>query len=139
LLLPAAVVLARIGLMWRQIPMALRRLLPLGVLLVGGAFFKGWIEERRCYLELLPILGLIFCQWAAAELGLEHLFAPKRERAKAAAAVSVTSHRVAVRLPSGGADQDARKEDEHAADHHLEDCRGPRRLHEPVSNPGDHR
>jgi hypothetical protein len=137
LLLPAAVVLTRIGLMWRQIPLVLRRLLPLGVLLVGAAFCKGWIEERRCYLEMLPIIGLIFCQWAAVELGLEHLFVPRRDPPKSAA-VSVIYQRVAV-LPSGGADQDAGEKDEHAADHHLEDCRGPRRLHEPVSNPGDHR
>ncbi len=41
----------------------------MGALLVGAAFFKGWIEERRQYLELLPLMVVVGFRWAADTFG----------------------------------------------------------------------
>ncbi len=71
---PAAVVLARIVLLRRILPRHVLVLLAgMTAALVGAGFFKGWIEERRQYLELLPLAVLIGVRWAAAELGLDWL------------------------------------------------------------------
>ena len=72
-----AVVCLRIWQIRRQVPLDLRLLLIMGVLMVGAAFFQAWIEERRQYLEVYPIVGLIVLQWASVELGLTHLFRPR--------------------------------------------------------------
>lgn len=72
-----AVIAIRIYEIRREVPGDLRWLLIMGVVILGAAFFKGWIEERRQYLEVYPIVGLIILQWAAMELGVTHLFRPK--------------------------------------------------------------
>jgi len=60
----------------REYPLALKRLSLLAVPLVGAAFFKGWIEEMRQYLELLPIAGLMVLQWILHEAGFGWAFQP---------------------------------------------------------------
>ena len=42
---------------WTAFPVALCRLAVLAIALPLLAFFKGWIEEKRQYLEMLPVLG----------------------------------------------------------------------------------
>jgi hypothetical protein len=71
------VICIRIYLIRREVPRDLFWLLLMGVVILGAAFFKGWIEERRQYLEVYPIVGLILMQWASLELGVSHLFRPK--------------------------------------------------------------
>jgi hypothetical protein len=65
--------MVRLVALWRHYPPELRRLCLLAVPLLGLAFFKGWIEEMRQYLELMPIVGLIVIQWTLHEAGLGHL------------------------------------------------------------------
>lgn len=65
--------LARMIAMRQQFPRALARLSWLLLPLVGIAFFKGWIEEMRQYLEMLPVVGLLLVQWCLHEAGLGHL------------------------------------------------------------------
>lgn len=55
--------------MRRQWPRDLRRLSLIVPLLVLPAFFKGWIEERRQYLEFLVVAGPIVLQWLDGLLG----------------------------------------------------------------------
>jgi hypothetical protein len=62
---------------WPQLHPTLRRLSLLIVMLAGLALFKGWIEERRQYLEVLPLAGLLLAQWIACELGVGHLLTPR--------------------------------------------------------------
>jgi hypothetical protein len=62
--------------MMGRVPVELGRLMLLVPLLVGAAFFKGWIEEFRQYGELLPIVGLAVAQWLSEEMSLAHLFVP---------------------------------------------------------------
>lgn len=50
-------------------PADLRRLLWLLPILVVPAFFKGWIEERRQYLELYSVAGPLVLQWLASVTG----------------------------------------------------------------------
>jgi hypothetical protein len=69
--------LVRFASAWRSYPLALRKLCLLVVPLVGMAFFKGWIEELRQYLELLPIFGLLVFQWLVREIGAERLLRPR--------------------------------------------------------------
>ncbi len=69
-LLIAAVRVVRL---WHAFPVRLRRLAYLAVVPLGAAAFKGWIEERRQYMELLPILGPLAVQWVFLELGLDRL------------------------------------------------------------------
>lgn len=54
---------------WPVYPRILRRLWPLLAIEIGACFFKGWLEERRAYLEILPIAGLLVTQWILEELG----------------------------------------------------------------------
>jgi hypothetical protein len=54
---------------WREYPLALRKLCLLLGPVLAVAFFKGWIEELRQYLEFLPIVGLIVFQWIVQEAG----------------------------------------------------------------------
>jgi hypothetical protein len=76
--LPVAVVSAvRIAGHWSAFPITLRRLVVLAPVLVALAFFKGWIEEKRQYLEMIPILGPLLVQWVAIELGMGHLLRAK--------------------------------------------------------------
>jgi hypothetical protein len=71
---PAAVIAVRIWLLRRAMPRHVLVLLAgMAGVLVGAGFFKGWVEERRQYFELLPLVGLVACRWAAAELGLDRL------------------------------------------------------------------
>jgi hypothetical protein len=72
-----AVGLLRLLSAWPSYPPALRRLSLLAVPLVGLAFFKGWIEEMRQYLELLPIVGLIVFQWLLREAGAGGILRPR--------------------------------------------------------------
>jgi hypothetical protein len=67
------VLLVRLKAMWSRSPLSLRRLLVLGVMQVSLAVFKGWIEEKRQYLEMLPIVGPLVIQWVLVELGLGSL------------------------------------------------------------------
>jgi hypothetical protein len=69
-IVPGLIVLTRIVHMRRQMPRHLLLLLAaMAGVMVGAAFFKGWIEERRQYLELLPLAVLVGCRWAVVELG----------------------------------------------------------------------
>ena len=61
---------ARIAHVRSEFPLRLRRLVVLAIVPLGIALFKGWIDEKRQYLELLPILGPLSLQWLAIELGL---------------------------------------------------------------------
>jgi hypothetical protein len=72
------VVIIRMARMWKDIPPDLRRLLFLVPVLLTVAFFKGWIEERRAYYEIYPIVGLVAFQWATLELGVGRFFRAKR-------------------------------------------------------------
>jgi hypothetical protein len=72
-----AVAVARMVRMRPMIPQDLRRLVLLVPVMVGLAFFKGWVEERRAYYEVYPLLGLIVIQWATLELGWERYLVPK--------------------------------------------------------------
>jgi hypothetical protein len=72
-----AVAVARMVRMRPMIPQDLRRLVLLVPVMVGLAFFKGWVEERRAYYEVYPLLGLIVIQWAALELGWERYLVHK--------------------------------------------------------------
>lgn len=72
------VAILRMICLWPRFPWQLRRLFVLIPLLLAVAFFKGWIEERRQYLEVcLPILGLMVMQWLTMEFGLTRFFRPK--------------------------------------------------------------
>lgn len=73
-----AVVLVRIFRMREELPADLRWLLLLVPIMIGLAFFKGWIEERRQYYEVYPIVGLVLIQWASVELGFERLLIPRK-------------------------------------------------------------
>jgi len=64
--------------LWPAIPLSLRKLMVLCPILLGIAFFKGWLEELRQYTELLAILGPVAVQWACVELGFGHLFSAKK-------------------------------------------------------------
>jgi hypothetical protein len=68
-----AVGLARLLALWRRYPADLRRLCLLAVPLVVLACFKGWVEEMRQYLEVLPVVGLIVIHGTLHEAGLGHL------------------------------------------------------------------
>jgi hypothetical protein len=83
---PVVVVCAyRIARVWDRVPTGLRRLALLIPLLLAVTFFKGWLEERRQYLELLPVGGLILLQWMAIELGVGHWMRPREGRPAGAA------------------------------------------------------
>lgn len=71
------VAIPRLRALWPAIPADLRLLLSLGLCLLVGAFFKGWVEERRGYFEIYPVIGLIVAQWVFREWGREDLFRPK--------------------------------------------------------------
>jgi len=58
-------------------PRDLRRLMWLLPILLVPAFFKGWIEERRQYLELYGVAGPLVLQWLDSVTGRGLLF-PKR-------------------------------------------------------------
>jgi len=58
-------------------PADLRRLMWLLPVLVVPAFFKGWIEERRQYLELYGVVGPLVLQWLDSVTG-SGLLHPKR-------------------------------------------------------------
>lgn len=66
-----------------ELPRDLRRLLVMLPIMVGLAFFKGWLEERRQYLEVEPILGLLLVQWAYTALGFGGLLVPRVETCEA--------------------------------------------------------
>jgi hypothetical protein len=68
-----AVGAARMAVLWQQFPCVLRRLLWLVLPMIVLAFFKGWLEETRQYLELLPVFGLLLFHWCMHEAGLGHL------------------------------------------------------------------
>jgi hypothetical protein len=80
-----AVGMARFLGRWRHYPAELRRLSLLAVPMLGIAFFKGWFEELRQYLELLPIFGLMVMQWLLREAGYGRFAEPCSEAAAPAA------------------------------------------------------
>jgi hypothetical protein len=66
--------LVRIAALRHRFPPALLRLSWLFLPMIGLAFFKGWLEEMRQYLELVPVGGLLLFHWVLQEAGLgEHL------------------------------------------------------------------
>jgi hypothetical protein len=74
----AAIACVQIFQIRRQLPRDLLSLsVAMGVVILGAAFFKGRIEERRQYLEVYPLVGLMVLQWASLALGIGHLFRPK--------------------------------------------------------------
>jgi hypothetical protein len=68
-----AVGLARLVALRDRFPSPLKRLSLLALPLLGMAFFRGWFEEMRQYLEVLPVLGLLVFHWCLHEAGLGHL------------------------------------------------------------------
>ncbi len=68
-----AVGLARLAALRGRFPSALKKLCLLAVPLVGMAFVKGWFEELRQYLEVLPVVGLLVFHWCLHEAGFGHL------------------------------------------------------------------
>lgn len=68
-----AVGLARMVALRDRFPAPLKRLSLLALPLLGMAFFQGWFEEMRQYLEVLHILGLLVFHWCLHEAGLGHL------------------------------------------------------------------
>jgi hypothetical protein len=73
--IPALIILVRIVRQRAEFPAhSLALLAGLAAVMVGAAFFKGWIEERRQYLELLPLAWLIFLRWATVEIGQPEWF-----------------------------------------------------------------
>jgi hypothetical protein len=64
---------ARLLALQRVFPRPLTRLLVLAVPLLGMALCKGWLEEMRQYLELLPVAGLLAFHWCMHEAGYGHL------------------------------------------------------------------
>jgi hypothetical protein len=71
--------------LWRQYPAPLRRLCLLAVPLFGIAIFKGWIEEMRQYLEMLPIAGIIVIHWILHEAGFGHLLQARQSNSVSSA------------------------------------------------------
>jgi hypothetical protein len=63
--------------LWPEYPATVRRLCWLAVPLLGMALCKGWIEEMRQYLELLPLFGMMLVQWTLHEIGRAHLLRPR--------------------------------------------------------------
>jgi hypothetical protein len=74
-----AVPIARLVQIRRQLPTLLARWVLLLPAILLPALLRGWIEERRAYLEMLPIIGLLFLQWATIELGYERLLKPRSD------------------------------------------------------------
>jgi hypothetical protein len=68
-----AVGLARLVALRALFPPALVKLCLLAIPLLGIALFKGWFEEMRQYLEVLPVVGLLVFHWCMHEAGLGHL------------------------------------------------------------------
>jgi hypothetical protein len=64
---------ARLLALRHHFPRPLKRLVVLAVPLVGMALFRGWLEEMRQYLELLPVAGLLVLHWCLHEAGYGHL------------------------------------------------------------------
>jgi hypothetical protein len=89
------VALARFLALREKYPVLLKRLSLLAVPLLGLALFKGWIEEMRQYLEMLPIFGLMLLQWTLHEAGFRDLLRPRPEHLP-----SAHSTVVAEKLPS---------------------------------------
>ncbi len=79
-----SVVFIKIGKMWRDIPADLRRLTILMIIILGAGFFKGIIEERRQYYEILPIAGMFFIHWSVREIGMEDKIIPVIQEKKRA-------------------------------------------------------
>jgi hypothetical protein len=71
------VALWRFAACWPTFPRSLRTLLVLLVIQASLSFFKGWIEEKRQYLELVPIVGLLLMQWVLTEVGHGRLMVPR--------------------------------------------------------------
>jgi hypothetical protein len=86
-----AVGLLRMAALRRQYPPALVRLCWLVVPLVGLAFFKGWLEEMRQYLELLPVFGLLLFHWVLHEVGLGQHLQPRAADSQAHSAPPLRS------------------------------------------------
>jgi hypothetical protein len=63
----------RLWALQRQFPTTLKRWSLLAIPLVGMALFKGWLEELRQYLELVPIFGPLALQWCLHEVGYGQL------------------------------------------------------------------
>jgi hypothetical protein len=95
-LLPfVAVGTARLVALRHSYPRALKRLCLLAVPLVGMALFKGWVEELRQYLEVLPVVGLLVFHWCLHEASLGHLLRPWDASCSPAAGAG---HRVEARV-----------------------------------------
>lgn len=88
---------ARLLALRARFPAALKRLCLLALPLLGMAFFKGWLEELRQYLELLPVFGLLLFHWCLHEAGLGHLLTAREPVAVAFRPVPIA------RGASGGA------------------------------------
>lgn len=73
------VALWRFAAHWPRFPASLRKLLLLAVIQAGCSFFKGWLEEKRQYLELLPVGGLLMLQWVLMESGFGRLMTPREQ------------------------------------------------------------
>jgi hypothetical protein len=72
-------------------PSALKRLCLLALPLLGMAFVKGWFEEMRQYLEVLPVVGLLVFHWCMHEAGLGHLLRARDQAISLAVAAPPSS------------------------------------------------
>jgi 2-polyprenyl-3-methyl-5-hydroxy-6-metoxy-1,4-benzoquinol methylase len=66
---------------WGRFPVELRWLLVLIPLEVGACFVKGWLEERRAYYELLPVVGILAIQTVLLEARLGWLMRSRADTA----------------------------------------------------------
>jgi hypothetical protein len=94
------VALARFLALRKQYPAVLKRLSVLALPLLGLALFKGWIEEMRQYLEMLPIFGLMVLQWTMHEAGLGRLLRPLPDRLRGHGSASVDAGESKPTLPA---------------------------------------
>jgi hypothetical protein len=91
-----AIGLARLARHWRKYPARFRRLALLAVPLLGMGFLIGWLEEKRQYLEVYPVLALLVAQGLLLELGLGRLLMPRPEVRPAEPPAQALSSRVVV-------------------------------------------
>ena len=80
-----AVCAYRMARLWPSYPWTLKRLIWLAAPLLTLGFFRGLFEEKRQYLEVMPIAGLMVAQWVLHEWGLGRLLVA-RARVKEASA-----------------------------------------------------
>jgi hypothetical protein len=62
---------------WHDVPRPLRKLIYVPFVLMLAALFKGLIFELRGYMEAYPLVGIVFIQTLAQELGMGGMLQPR--------------------------------------------------------------